>query len=139
MQGQDVVMIGHSEIVGRPAAMMLKSEGATVTVCHHMTRSLVMYSRRINVRHAARVRFPLSFRGTNKRLRNLRVRNSLTTLSGTQICDAGECNQHAAPLARGHRLSQQKSRQYYGEYTETRRAHRRVFGVGQGGCRHHRT
>jgi len=42
-------MIGHSEIVGKPAAMMLMAEGATVTVCHHMTRSVTMHSRRADV------------------------------------------------------------------------------------------
>ena len=39
-------MIGHSEIVGKPAAFLLMSEGATVTVCHHMTRSVAAHSRR---------------------------------------------------------------------------------------------
>ena len=42
-------MVGHSEIVGKPAAMMLMAEGATVTVCHHMTRSVAMHSRRADV------------------------------------------------------------------------------------------
>ncbi len=46
LQGLEVVMIGHSEIVGKPAAMMLMAEGCTVTVCHHMTRSVAMHSRR---------------------------------------------------------------------------------------------
>lgn len=46
LQGLEVVMIGHSEIVGKPAAFMLMAEGATVTVCHHMTRSVAMHSRR---------------------------------------------------------------------------------------------
>ena len=49
MQGLEVVMIGHSEIVGKPAAMMLMAEGATVTVCHHMTRSVALHSRRADV------------------------------------------------------------------------------------------
>lgn len=49
MQGLEVVMIGHSEIVGKPAAVMLMAEGATVTVCHHMTRSVAMHSRRADV------------------------------------------------------------------------------------------
>ena len=39
-------MVGHSEIVGKPAAFMLMAEGATVTVCHHMTRSVAAHSRR---------------------------------------------------------------------------------------------
>lgn len=46
MDGLEVVMIGHSEIVGKPAAFMLMAEGATVTVCHHMTRSVAAHSRR---------------------------------------------------------------------------------------------
>jgi len=46
LNGLEVVMIGHSEIVGKPAAMMLMAEGATVTVCHHMTRSVAIHSRR---------------------------------------------------------------------------------------------
>ena len=45
-QGLEVVMIGHSEIVGKPIAFLLMSEGATVTVCHHMTRSVPIHSRR---------------------------------------------------------------------------------------------
>ena len=46
LHGLEVVMIGHSEIVGKPAAFMLMGEGATVTVCHHMTRSVAAHSRR---------------------------------------------------------------------------------------------
>jgi methylenetetrahydrofolate dehydrogenase (NADP+) / methenyltetrahydrofolate cyclohydrolase len=46
LHGLEVVMVGHSEIVGKPAAFMLMAEGATVTVCHHMTRSVAAHSRR---------------------------------------------------------------------------------------------
>ena len=49
LHGLEVVMIGHSEIVGKPAAIMLMAEGATVTVCHHMTRSVAMHTRRADV------------------------------------------------------------------------------------------
>ena len=38
--GCSYVVVGHSEIVGKPIAFLLMSEGATVTVCHHMTRSV---------------------------------------------------------------------------------------------------
>jgi methylenetetrahydrofolate dehydrogenase (NADP+)/methenyltetrahydrofolate cyclohydrolase len=44
-QGLEVTVIGHSEIVGKPVAFLLMAEGATVTVCHHMTRSVAMHSR----------------------------------------------------------------------------------------------
>lgn len=45
LEGLEVVVIGHSEIVGKPIAFLLMSEGATVTVCHHMTRNLRVHSR----------------------------------------------------------------------------------------------
>jgi len=46
LEGLEVVIVGHSEIVGKPAAFMLMAEGATVTVCHHMTRSVAAHTRR---------------------------------------------------------------------------------------------
>lgn len=46
LEGLEVVVIGHSEIVGKPIAFLLMAEGATVTVCHHMTRNLATHSRR---------------------------------------------------------------------------------------------
>lgn len=49
LEGLEIVIIGHSAIVGKPAAIMLMAEGATVTVCHHMTRSVAAHSRRADV------------------------------------------------------------------------------------------
>jgi len=46
LKGLEVTVIGHSEIVGKPIAFLLMAEGATVTVCHHMTRNLSVHSRR---------------------------------------------------------------------------------------------
>ena len=46
LEGLEVTVIGHSEIVGKPIAFLLMAEGATVTVCHHMTRNLAVHSRR---------------------------------------------------------------------------------------------
>ena len=40
-----MTMIGHSEIVGKPIAFLLMAEGATVTVCHHLTRAVGLHSR----------------------------------------------------------------------------------------------
>ena len=45
MEGLEVVVVGHSAIVGKPIAFLLMAEGATVTVCHHMTRNLTTHSR----------------------------------------------------------------------------------------------
>jgi len=46
IEGLDVVVIGHSEIVGKPIAFLMMGLGATVTVCHHMTRQVAVHSRR---------------------------------------------------------------------------------------------
>ncbi len=46
LEGLEAVVVGHSEIVGKPIAFMLMSAGATVTVCHHMTRSVAAHARR---------------------------------------------------------------------------------------------
>src|SRR5690606_5586436 len=40
LAGLEATVVGHSEIVGKPIAFLLMAEGATVTVCHHMTRDL---------------------------------------------------------------------------------------------------
>ena len=46
IEGLDVTVIGHSEIVGKPIAFLMMGLGATVTVCHHMTRQVAVHSRR---------------------------------------------------------------------------------------------
>src|SRR5437870_2454014 len=38
--GQDAVVVGRSDIVGKPMAMLLLNANATVTVCHSKTRDL---------------------------------------------------------------------------------------------------
>ena len=51
--GADAVVIGRSEIVGRPMAMLLVSANATVTVCHSRTRDLAAHTRRADIVVAA--------------------------------------------------------------------------------------
>ena len=46
LEGLEVTVIGHSEIVGKPIAFLLMAEGATVTVCHHLTREVAVHTRR---------------------------------------------------------------------------------------------
>jgi methylenetetrahydrofolate dehydrogenase (NADP+)/methenyltetrahydrofolate cyclohydrolase len=49
LEGLDVCVIGHSEIVGKPIAFLMMGLGATVTVCHHMTRQVAVHSRAADV------------------------------------------------------------------------------------------
>jgi methylenetetrahydrofolate dehydrogenase (NADP+)/methenyltetrahydrofolate cyclohydrolase len=41
LEGKDAVIVGRSNIVGKPMALMLLSRSATVTICHSKTRNLV--------------------------------------------------------------------------------------------------
>lgn len=40
IEGQHAVVVGRSDIVGKPAAILLLAENATVTICHSKTRDL---------------------------------------------------------------------------------------------------
>lgn len=44
LKGQNVVVVGASNIVGKPTALMLMAEGATVSICHIHTRDLAQYT-----------------------------------------------------------------------------------------------
>jgi methylenetetrahydrofolate dehydrogenase (NADP+) / methenyltetrahydrofolate cyclohydrolase len=44
VEGQNVVVVGASNIVGKPMAMMLLQKEATVSICHVKTRDLAQYT-----------------------------------------------------------------------------------------------
>jgi methylenetetrahydrofolate dehydrogenase (NADP+) / methenyltetrahydrofolate cyclohydrolase len=51
--GQEAVVVGRSDIVGKPAAMLLLNANATVTVCHSKTDDLPGVCRRADILVAA--------------------------------------------------------------------------------------
>jgi methylenetetrahydrofolate dehydrogenase (NADP+)/methenyltetrahydrofolate cyclohydrolase len=53
VSGQEAVVVGRSDIVGKPVAMLLINGNATVTVCHSKTRDLPGVCRRADVLVAA--------------------------------------------------------------------------------------
>ncbi|MDR3298810.1 MAG: bifunctional methylenetetrahydrofolate dehydrogenase/methenyltetrahydrofolate cyclohydrolase FolD [Candidatus Accumulibacter sp.] len=53
LKGQEAVVVGRSNIVGKPMAMLLMHAGATVTVCHSQTRDLQAHCRRADILIAA--------------------------------------------------------------------------------------
>ena len=53
LQGKEAVVIGRSEIVGKPMAMLLLARHATVTICHSRTVDLAEHTRRADVLVAA--------------------------------------------------------------------------------------
>lgn len=44
IEGQNVVVVGASNIVGKPTALMLMARDATVSICHAKTRDLAQYT-----------------------------------------------------------------------------------------------
>lgn len=46
---QNAVVIGRSNIVGKPMARMLLNEDATVTICHSKTKDLAQYTRNADI------------------------------------------------------------------------------------------
>lgn len=45
IQGKEVVVVGHSNVVGKPAAVMLLNRNATVRICHIFTKDLKSHTR----------------------------------------------------------------------------------------------
>ena len=51
--GKNCVVVGRSELVGRPAALLLTGKNGTVTVCHSRTADLAAETRRADILVAA--------------------------------------------------------------------------------------
>ncbi len=49
IEGQHAVMVGRSTVVGRPLALLLLREHATVTICHTRTRDLPAMTRQADI------------------------------------------------------------------------------------------
>ena len=53
IEGKEAVIVGRSNIVGKPLALMLLARHATVTICHTRTRNLAEVTRRAELLFAA--------------------------------------------------------------------------------------
>jgi len=49
LQGAEAVVVGRSDLVGKPVSALLLAENATVTICHSRTRDLAEVCRRADV------------------------------------------------------------------------------------------
>jgi methylenetetrahydrofolate dehydrogenase (NADP+)/methenyltetrahydrofolate cyclohydrolase len=49
IEGAEAVVVGHSNIAGKPVGLLLLNEMATVTVCHVATRELAGHTRRADI------------------------------------------------------------------------------------------
>lgn len=53
VKGKNAVVVGRSIVVGKPAAMLLLAEHATVTICHSRTADLASHTREADILVAA--------------------------------------------------------------------------------------
>jgi len=53
LSGKDAVVVGRSNIVGKPMALLLLAQNATITMCHSKTKDLPSVTRRADVLIAA--------------------------------------------------------------------------------------
>jgi len=53
LSGKDAVVIGRSNIVGKPIAMLLLERNATVTICHSRTKDLAYHTKNADIVVAA--------------------------------------------------------------------------------------
>jgi methylenetetrahydrofolate dehydrogenase (NADP+)/methenyltetrahydrofolate cyclohydrolase len=49
LEGAEVVIVGHSNVVGKPLAAMMLNRNATVQVCHVFTKDLAKHTRRAEI------------------------------------------------------------------------------------------
>jgi methylenetetrahydrofolate dehydrogenase (NADP+)/methenyltetrahydrofolate cyclohydrolase len=68
LEGRHAVVVGRSNVVGKPAALLLLRENCTVTVCHSRTRDLAAQTKRADIvvvaaGHAGLIGGPMLKRG----------------------------------------------------------------------------
>lgn len=49
IEGKEVVVVGHSNIVGKPISIMMLNRNATVTTCHIYTKDLASHTKRADI------------------------------------------------------------------------------------------
>lgn len=49
IQGKEIVVVGHSNIVGKPISMMMLNRNATVTTCHVYTKDLSSHTKKADI------------------------------------------------------------------------------------------
>jgi methylenetetrahydrofolate dehydrogenase (NADP+)/methenyltetrahydrofolate cyclohydrolase len=49
IQGKEVVVVGRSNIAGKPIGVMMLNRDATVTICHRLTKDLAFHTKRADI------------------------------------------------------------------------------------------
>jgi methylenetetrahydrofolate dehydrogenase (NADP+)/methenyltetrahydrofolate cyclohydrolase len=75
--GKSAVVIGRSNIVGKPQAMLLLHKNATVTICHSRTKNLAEVTRRADILVVAVGRADFITGDMIKRIGNMKLHDSV--------------------------------------------------------------
>src|SRR5207244_1762599 len=104
--GKDAVVVGRSDIVGKPTAMLLINGNATVTVCHSKTGDLPGVCRRADILVAAMGRAGMITRDLVKRGATL-IDVGINKVTDRALCErlfAGNVKREEAFRAKGSTL-----------------------------------
>jgi len=84
VDSKNVVVIGRSELVGKPLSIMIRHKGANVTVCHSRTEDISMYTKNADI--------IISAVGKVNLITNGMVMNSAIVIDvGINRCENGIC------------------------------------------------
>ncbi len=106
IEGKHAVIVGRSNIVGKPAAMMLLARGATVSICHSKTPDLGAMTRQGDILVAA-VGVPKLIKGSMIKPGAIVLDVGINRMSDGKLCgdvDFDECRQvasHITPVPGG--------------------------------------
>lgn len=85
IEGKHAVVVGRSKVVGKPTAVLLLQENATVTVCHSKTKNLSFFTKQADILVAAA--------GTPKLIKKEMVKQGaividvgITKMAGGKLC-----------------------------------------------------
>ncbi|MDR1663514.1 MAG: bifunctional 5,10-methylenetetrahydrofolate dehydrogenase/5,10-methenyltetrahydrofolate cyclohydrolase [Clostridiales bacterium] len=102
MKGKRCVILGRSNVVGKPLAMLMLQQNATVTVCHSHTRDLREITRQADILIAA-VRQPLFVKADMIKENAVVIDVGINRLEGKKICgdaDYKDCFEKASYITR---------------------------------------
>jgi methylenetetrahydrofolate dehydrogenase (NADP+)/methenyltetrahydrofolate cyclohydrolase len=85
LKGKEAVIVGRSNIVGKPMAALLLAKGATVTICHSQTVDLGFHTRRADVLVAA-VGRPLMISGAMIKAGAVVIDVGINRLESGRLC-----------------------------------------------------
>ena len=86
LEGKDIVVIGRSNVIGKPVSMMLLNENATVTICHSRSRNLKDMTRKADVIVVA-VGHPCSLQGDMVKKGSVVIDVGINRIDGKTVGD----------------------------------------------------